>query len=129
VDLLITDAVCDLCRVRGADPLRPAVEQLRMAVRELHATVSLCAEHRTEVEQFAETVLLARRPRVREAAAFPRLRAGEDREQIRSWAQLHGLPVATSGTISAAVLQVFREAHGTARGMAEGAGARRTGDV
>jgi hypothetical protein len=113
-------------------PPRAVVEQIRMAVRDLHATVSVCEEHRSELEQFAATVLLARRPRTPDTQAFPRLRASEDREVIRRWAQHAGLPVANSGTISAAVLEAYREAHGTRRGMAEvgaGVGLRRADDL
>jgi hypothetical protein len=121
--------VCDLCRVRGQNPPNPTVEQIRMTVRELHATVSVCTEHRAELEQFAATVMLARRPRTNDSTSFPRLRASEDREVIRRWAQSAGLPVAASGTISAAVLEAYREAHGTKRTAAAAGPVRRSNDL
>jgi hypothetical protein len=100
-----------------------------MTVRDLHATVSVCAEHSAELEQFAATVMLARRPRTPDSQAFPRLRASEDREEIRRWAQSEGLPVAASGTISAAVLEAYREAHGTQRSVAAAGPVRRSNDL
>jgi hypothetical protein len=96
---------CDLCRVRDVQPPLASVEQIRMTVRDLHATVALCGGHRAEVEDLTRSVLLARRLRSTEGQAFPRMRSSEDREDVRAWARAEGLPVASSGTLSGAALR------------------------
>ncbi len=112
---------CDVCRAHGGAP-SPAVDQVELGVRDLRASLALCARHLAEVDGLAQ--VLRDRPRERrqhDTAGFPRLRADEDRELIRAWARQSGLPVAASGTISAAVLESFRAAHQTQRTLGDGA--------
>jgi hypothetical protein len=117
-DGVITIDGCDACAAEGiADS--PVAETLRLSLRDLSADVAVCARHREAIEAtLAATLVHARQAgRIpsqrfgRSAAGFPRLQDGEDREVIRAWARAGGLPVAASGTISAAVLTAYREAH------------------
>lgn len=95
---------CDLCAAVGAEPVR-------VVVGHRSAMVDLCAGHSGELDALVAPYLAAAEQRGRPigGSAFPRLLPGEDREAIRAWALAIGLPVARSGTISAAVLAGWRE--------------------
>jgi len=112
---------CDACAAEGV-PEAPVAETLRLSLRDLSADVAVCARHRALLEEVVAATLAHAREAgripsqrvVRAAAGFPRLQDGEDREVIRAWARARGLPVAASGTISAAVLTRYREARAAA---------------
>ncbi len=110
---LQVEVTCDVCTRSGAD-VPAAAAAVRVALRSRSVAVDLCPEHAEALERALEPVLAAGEARARRPAvssAFPRLTDGEDREQIRAWALAEGLPVARSGTISAAVLASWRRAH------------------
>jgi hypothetical protein len=99
----------------------PVAEIVRLTLRDLAADVALCDEHRSALDAMLVPALqlsrrsIERRVPSQRGSGFPRLRADEDREAIREWARAQGLPVAASGTISAAVLESYRAAHNKQR--------------
>jgi hypothetical protein len=103
------DAVCARCSSVGRTTT--ASVTLRIGLEDRSGTIDLCSTHVLELRALMEPMLAASAARNRRrppAESVPRLHAGEDREAIRAWARRRGLPVSTSGTISAAVLDRYR---------------------
>ena len=100
----LTARTCDRC------PAEAVAEPVRLTLGARAVALDLCAGHAAELAELAGPWLAAAGGRRRGAtvSAFPRLLPGEDRETIRTWALDRGLPVARSGTISAAVLAGYR---------------------
>lgn len=108
----VSGAECLSCAETGATVL--AGSTVRLAMGDRSGTVDLCDEHLDALRSAIEPVLMAsaRRARRRPSdTAVPRLRDGEDREEIRRWAHQAGLPVSSVGTISSLVLEQYRAAH------------------
>lgn len=123
---------CDLCTSVGQGT--PGPHRLGLTLPGRAVALDLCGAHLDAAERSLAPLLAVaragdgegarRRPRPTAGGAgdaLPRLRPGEQREEIRAWAQARGLPVARTGTISAAVLQTWRDSYGCGAAADEGA--------